>query len=116
VKKGGKAHTVVQPDLCVICDLSKLDEQGCEGAPDLIIEILSPGNTRKEMREKYEVYEESGVREYWLVHPAEKTVQVFLLDEAKGKFYGIQPFVDGDAMPSHVFPDLRVDLAEVFEE
>ena len=110
------AYTVVQPDLCVVCDLEKLDEQGCEGAPDLIIEILSPGNSRREMRDKYEVYEESGVREYWLVRPEDKSVQVFLLDEEKGKFYGIQPFVDGDRMPSHVFPDLKVDLSEVFAE
>lgn len=116
VKKGGKTHTVVQPDLCVICDLSKLDERGCEGAPDLVIEILSPGNSRKEMKEKFEVYEESGVKEYWIVNPTEKMVQVFLLDEEKGKYFGIQPFVEDDMMPSHVFPDLKVDLMEVFAE
>jgi len=111
-----KYHTIVQPDLCVICDLSKLDDRGCEGAPDLIIEILSPGNSKKEMRDKFEVYEESGVREYWLVHPIEKMVQVFILDEDKGKYHGIRPFIEGDLMPSHIFPDLKVNLTEVFAE
>lgn len=53
-------YTVVQPDICVVCDRSKLDKRGCVGAPDLVIEILSPGNTKKEMREKFEVYQESG--------------------------------------------------------
>src|SRR5215217_1614082 len=63
----GKIYTVVQPDLCIICDESKLDDRGCLGAPDLIVEILSPGNSRKEMDNKFELYEECGVREYWLV-------------------------------------------------
>ncbi len=61
--KKGRQSTVVQPDICVICDESKLDEQGCNGAPDWVIEILSPGNSRMEMREKFRVYEEAGVRE-----------------------------------------------------
>lgn len=56
--------TVVQPDLCVICDPAKLDDRGCLGAPDLIVEILSPGNSRKEMKDKFEIYEENGVLEY----------------------------------------------------
>jgi Uma2 family endonuclease len=111
---GDKAYTVVQPDLCVVCDPAKLDDRGCEGAPDLVVEILSPGNTRREMREKFEVYEESGVREYWMVHLGDKTVQVFVLHEADGRFHGIKPFVDGDLMPAQIFPDLRIDLAEVF--
>lgn len=55
--------TVLQPDISVICDLTKLDDQGCVGAPDLVIEILSPGNTDKEMKHKYGIYEESGVKE-----------------------------------------------------
>ncbi len=114
--EGESTYTVVQPDLCVVCALEKLDEQGCKGAPDLVIEILSPGNSRREMRDKYEVYEESGVREYWMVHPEDKSVQVFLLDEEKGKYYGIRPFLEGDEMPSHIFPDLKVNLTEVFAE
>src|SRR5260221_2999835 len=62
-KKDDEVNTVVQPDICVICDETKLDERGCCGAPDLVAEILSPGNSKKEVRLKYELYEEAGVRE-----------------------------------------------------
>lgn len=65
--------TVVQPDVCVICDPAKIDERGCLGAPDIIVKILSPGNNKKELKNKYEVYEEAGVLEYWIIHPQEKT-------------------------------------------
>jgi Uma2 family endonuclease len=112
--KSNKVHTVVQPDLCVICDLDKLDDKGCVGAPDLIIEILSPGNTRKEMREKYDVYEENGVKEYWLVEPQDKCVFVYILNEA-GKYIGLQPVTDEDILTSTVFPDLQIDLSKVFD-
>lgn len=112
--KSNKVHTVVQPDLCVICDLDKLDDKGCVGAPDLIIEILSPGNTRKEMREKYDVYEENGVKEYWLVEPQDKCVFVYILNEA-GKYIGLQPVTDEDILTSTVFPDLQIDLSRVFD-
>ena len=105
--------TVVQPDLCVVCDLQKLDQQGCNGAPDLIIEILSPGNSNKEMREKFEVYEESGVREYWLVNPTEKAVFVYLLND-EGAFIGLQPLTEEQTAIPHLFPDLHIDLKEVF--
>jgi len=65
----------------VICDLEKLDDRGCLGAPDWIIEILSPGNNEKELHQKFSLYEENGVREYWIVHPAEETVTVFELSK-----------------------------------
>jgi Uma2 family endonuclease len=61
--------TVLQPDICVICNPSKLDDRGCIGAPDIVVEILSPGNNAKELKNKYEVYEESVVKEYWVVSP-----------------------------------------------
>ncbi len=69
--------TVVQPDLCVICDTAKLDAQGCFGAPDLIVEILSPGNSRKEMKDKFKIYRENRVLEYWIVFPDFQTIQVY---------------------------------------
>ena len=106
--------TVIQPDICVICDLDKLDDKGCVGAPDLMIEILSPGNTRKEMREKYDVYEENGVKEYWLVEPQDKCVFVYILNEI-GKYIGLQPVTDEDILTSTVFPDLQIDLSRVFD-
>jgi Uma2 family endonuclease len=112
--KSDKVHTIVQPDICVICDLDKLDDKGCVGAPDLMIEILSPGNTRKEMKEKYEVYEENGVKEYWLVEPQDKCVFVYVLNEA-GKYIGLQPVTDEDILISTTLPDLQIDLSRVFD-
>jgi Uma2 family endonuclease len=61
--------SVVQPDISVICDKTKIDSQGCLGAPDWVIEILSKGNSKKEMQLKYQLYQESGVKEYWLIYP-----------------------------------------------
>ena len=111
-----KTDTVLQPDLCVICDLSKIDRQGCNGAPDLVVEILSPGNPQKEMQDKYEVYEEGGVREYWLVMPAQQSVQPFVLDEGNRKFYGVQPVPISGVIASHILPDLHIALSEIFPE
>ena len=111
--KKGRNSTVVQPDLCVICDESKLDEQGCNGAPDWVIEILSPGNSRFEMREKFRIYEEAGVREYWIVNPAERNVLQYILNEA-GQYSGLAPATEEDQLRPHIFPDLVIDLKEVF--
>lgn len=112
-----KIDTVIQPDLCVICDDNKLDKQGCVGAPDLIIEILSPGNSKREMKDKYELYEEAGVLEYWVVDPERKTVHVFRMDEARQKFVAKSPVLtDEDVLDSSVFEGLEIVLAEVFPE
>jgi Uma2 family endonuclease len=108
-------YTVVQPDLCVICDDKKLDKRGCIGAPDLVVEILSPGNSKKEMREKYDVYEESGIKEYWLVNPTEKTVVIYHLNDQQ-KYIGTRHYTDEDMMPSVIFPELVMDLAKIFEK
>src|SRR5271154_5459177 len=78
-QEDGKVITVVQPDICVICDRSKIDDKGCLGAPDIVVEILSPGNNKKELQNKYEVYEEAGVLEYWIIHPLEKTFFKYIL-------------------------------------
>jgi Uma2 family endonuclease len=118
-KKSDKAnkeiYTVVQPDICVICDRNKLDEKGCVGAPDLIIEILSPGNSKKEMKTKYALYEEAGVREYWIVFPSEYVLQQFILNE-KGVYQLKNSFTEDEIFNAHIFPDLQIDLAEIFEE
>ncbi|HPH93046.1 MAG TPA: Uma2 family endonuclease, partial [Ferruginibacter sp.] len=78
--------TVVQPDICVICDASKIDERGCLGSPDWIIEILSPATAKKDYNEKFNLYEENGVREYWVVNPDANVVDQYVLDES-GKYY-----------------------------
>lgn len=112
-RKKGEETTVVQPDLCIICDENKLDEQGCIGAPDLIIEILSPGNSKKEMREKFDVYQEAGVREYWLVNPLDRVVIAYVLND-KGRFIGLAPVTEDDPLYAAIFPKLQIDLKEVF--
>ena len=110
--KNEDIDTVVQPDLCVICDPEKLDELGCIGAPDLIVEILSPGNNRKELQNKYAVYEESGVREYWVIHPDQGSLMIYMLDN--GKYTPSRLFTLGDVVSSKAVPGFNLDLSEVF--
>ncbi|MFP9113751.1 Uma2 family endonuclease [Flavobacterium sp. RHBU_3] len=106
-------YTVVQPDLCVICDEDKLEERGCIGAPDLVIEILSPGNSKKELGIKFDLYEEAGVLEYWIVEPAEKSVFIYSLID--GKYSGQRPLTEDDKIKSPLFPQLDFDIAGIFE-
>lgn len=106
--------SVVQPDLCVICDPGKLTEQGCSGAPDWIIEILSPGNTKKEMRLKYDLYQENGVKEYWLVYPYEQAVYQFVLNDDSQKYQLHGMYAQDEWATPYSFPDLQIDLADVF--
>ena len=113
IRNDKEVKTVVQPDLCVICDPSKLDDRGCNGAPDLIVEILSPGNSRTEMKDKFELYQEAGVLEYWVVSPIEKTIQVWTLDE-QGLYFSRQPKVEGDVVRTPIVPNLEVDVTELF--
>ncbi len=113
-KYDGDIYTVVQPDLCVVCDPAKLDDRGCLGAPDLIVEILSPGNTQKETDNKFRLYEEAGVREYWIVDPADRFVLVYVL--RNGEFIGLQPASENKLLTSTILPDLKIDLAGVFAE
>ena len=105
-------YTVVQPDLCVICDESKLDARGAIGAPDLMIEILSPGNSKKEMTHKYELYQEAGVLEYWIVNLVDKTIFIYTLKD--GIFIGQQPLIEESKMKSPLFPQLDFTLSELF--
>ncbi|WP_341326578.1 Uma2 family endonuclease [Methylotuvimicrobium sp. KM2] len=104
--------TVVQPDLCVICNPEILDKQGCNGAPDWIIEILSPGNSKREMQIKYQLYQECGVQEYWLVYPEQQAIHQFVLDAA-GQYRLKAMFADKSAS-SYLFPDLSIDLIDLF--
>ena len=109
-----KVNTVVQPDLCVVCDPEKLDELDCVGAPDLIVEILSPGNNKKELQLKYEVYEASGVKEYWVIHPDERTLLIYTLNA--GKYQPSRLYTMGDRVKSQALPGFELDLDEVFGE
>ena len=111
--KKGVEDSVVQPDICVVCDPKKLEnDKRCLGAPDLIIEILSPGNTKKEMRYKYELYEEAGVYEYWVVRPIDKEITQFVLEN--GKYRALPPIIEGDMVSSVKFPELIVATEDIF--
>jgi Uma2 family endonuclease len=105
--------TVVQPDLCVICDEEKIDERGAFGAPDLVIEILSPGNSKKEMKYKFDLYEEAGVLEYWIVNPADKTILIYILKDQQ--YIGMHPLIEEDQIKSPLFPQLDFILEEIFK-
>jgi len=112
-KENRKIFTVVQPDLCVLCKPEEqLDEQGAIGAPDLIIEILSPGNSKREMKTKYALYEEAGVKEYWVVYPYENAVLQFVLN-SEGKYKFHTSFHEDENITSATLPDLEIDLALV---
>jgi Uma2 family endonuclease len=113
-KKNEDIITVVQPDICVICDPTKLDDAGCIGAPDIVIEILSKGNNKKELQNKYEVYEESGVKEYWVIHPEEQTVLIYTL--VNNQYQPSRLFTKGDEIKTPILPGFILILDDVFEE
>lgn len=113
IKSIKKDTTVVQPDICVVCDKSKLDDAGCKGAPELMIEILSPNNSKHDLDTKFKLYEEAGVLEYWIVEPVEKMLLVYTL--INGKFIGLPPQTEGENIQSPLFPDLQIAIVDVFE-
>lgn len=105
--------TVVQPDICVICDESKIDERGCLGAPDLIVEILSPYTAKKDLTEKYNLYEENGVQEYWVVFPDTNAINQYFLKD--GEYHFIDPLFLGQTITSTAFPQLSIELKDIFK-
>ena len=105
----------MQPDISVICDERKLDEQGCKGSPDIVVEILSPGNSRKERKEKFTLYEENAIPEYWMVEPAEEFVTVYSLN-SKGQYIGSKPFVAGEVIASQTLAGFIVQVSDIFAE
>lgn len=108
-------YTVLQPDICVVCEQSKLDAHGCIGTPELIIEILSPGNNKKELFDKYKIYEEFGVKEYWIVSYTERTVLVYTLDDI-GKFQPSKLFSLNEEVSSSVLSGFVLPLDSIFED
>ncbi len=116
--------TVVQPDLVVICDSAKLTEQGCTGAPDFVLEILSPSTAFKDMEDKLRLYESRGVREYWILNPGNHTLLVYSVvpEGSAGAALLMMPksfckpvlFTREDHVAPRIFPDLSIDLARVF--
>lgn len=106
--------SVVQPDIVVICDKSKLDEKGCRGAPDWIIEIVSPNTVVRDLKEKLLLYERHKVKEYWIVHLTDKIVMVYLLRD-DGKYKRAMVYADDDVINSNTVEGLSISLKELFE-
>lgn len=103
---------VVQPDLLVICDPAKIDEKGCKGAPDLVIEILSPATVKKDLTIKRKLYERFQVKEYWIVDPANQYIQVYQLQD--GKYQPAVVYDQEEQVRFSIFADLSIDLRELF--
>ncbi|MEW6712745.1 MAG: Uma2 family endonuclease [Candidatus Riflebacteria bacterium] len=104
---------VVQPDILIVCDPEKLDEHGCIGAPDLIVEILSPSSASRDHIKKRRLYEENGVREYWLVDPTNRIITVYSLGK-NGKFTASQVYDAEAEITSTAFPEMKIDFKKVF--
>ena len=105
---------MVQPDLSVFCDKSKLDDKGAIGAPDLVVEILSPSTASKDMKTKLLLYQKFGVKEYWLVDPEKNTVERFNLDR-QGKYNPGMVFQE-NKVKSELFADFQIPLDELFAD
>jgi Uma2 family endonuclease len=105
--------TVVQPDVFIVCDETKIDERGCCGAPDLVVEVLSPGNSSHEVRTKFNLYEEAGVKEYWLINPEEENLFIYLLND-EGKYSGAKVYAAGDTVTSAIAQGFTIDVADIF--
>jgi len=102
----------VQPDLMVVCDLSKVDWRGVRGAPDLVIEILSDSTRRLDRLTKFNWYRQAGVREYWIVDPAARNVTVYTLSDGAYREEGV--YGEKDAVPVNVLAGCAIDMAAVF--
>ena len=112
-----EVNTVVQPDISVFCDLSKLDDRGAIEAPDLVVEITSDSTMKKDYNEKFNIYEENGVREYWIVNPDSHSMEIFKLENNKFDSVGVFNIHDGATeVSSVIFPDLKVNLVEIFKD
>ena len=105
-------YTVVQPDICVICDPSKLDDAGCVGAPDLIVEILSESTAKKDKTNKFELYQECGVKEYWIVSPTDQYIELFVLEDGKYVREGV--YTKDDEVRSGVLKNFDLNLNALF--
>jgi Uma2 family endonuclease len=112
-----EVDTVVQPDISVFCDLSKLDDKGAIDAPDMVIEITSVSTMKKDYNEKFNLYEENGVQEYWIVNPDSNSMELFSLQSNKLVSMGVFSIADGaTSVNSVLFPDLNIELVQIFKD
>ncbi len=109
-----EVETVVQPDVAVICDPAKLDDAGCRGAPDWVIEVISPSTGVRDMVQKRDLYERHGVREYWTIDPAERLLTIYRR-QSEGRFGPPQTRPARRSQQVSLFPGLHIDLDPPFE-
>ncbi len=107
--------TVVQPDIVVVCDQNKLDERGCKGAPELVIEILSSSTAKKDLNEKFNLYEQSKIQQYWVVFPKFQVIDIYSLNDS-GQYEKTNSFSTGEKISNELFPGLEIDLDAIFAE
>ena len=113
-KEDHRIFDVVQPDICVVCDPSILDDRGCIGAPDLIVEILSPVNSKLELKHKFDLYESREVKEYWIIQPEHQTVMIYTW--VNGTYVPSHLFTTGDVIESEVVQGFKLDLEDFFSD
>lgn len=106
---------IVEPDLCIVCDTHKIQKRGCIGAPDFVVEILSPSTRKKDATLKLELYQEYGVREYWMISIAERMIIVNLLNK-HGIYDTQKPVLEGQILSPRDFPEITIDLNELFRD
>jgi Uma2 family endonuclease len=114
-KADNQIYTVVQPDICVVCDPAKLDERGCVGAPDMVVEILSPSSLKYDLRDKFDIYEAAGVKEYWVVAPEEKSINVFILQQ-DGKYNEGTVYEGKMDVPVNTLAGLSLSMEVLFRD
>ncbi|MDM8537114.1 Uma2 family endonuclease [Desulfobacterales bacterium HSG17] len=112
MKEDDKIIDVVQPDILIVCDPEKLDEKGCSGPPDFIAEIISPSTVSKDYITKQKLYEKNGVKEYWIIHPADNIIHVNILKKGT---YRISIHEGKGKLKMYALPDLKIDLDKVFD-
>ncbi len=105
--------TVVQPDICAVCDPSRIDEKGCIGVPDMIVEVLSPGSATRDLRLKFDLYQEFGVNEYWIVSPGDRIVMAYLLKD--GAYVLDNEYSGAGKIPVRTLPGFMIEWEEIFE-
>jgi Uma2 family endonuclease len=112
-KNDNDVKNVVEPDITIVCDSSKLDERGCKGSPDMIIEIISPSTGKNDRFIKFNKYEKAGVKAYWVVEPDQKLVSVFTL-QPNGRYGRPDMYTEEDKIKVSIFSDLEINLNTVF--
>ena len=112
-KMRNKSTTIVQPDICVICDPSIIEDKAVFGVPDFVIEIVASKDVKRDTQIKFDLYEEAGVKEYWIVFVDMRFVEVFILKN--GKYQRLNAFSEDDIIPVKTLPGLSISIDDIFE-